>query len=140
MRLVLDTNVLVAAMRSPRGASAALLNSVSAGRAEIACNPALFLEYEQTMKRMEHLAAAGISADDVDTILRRLASVLIPAPPFRRLRPQLTDPDDDMVLEAAIGAGADAIVTFELATFRVVPTKWRIDVLAPRQALAILRP
>jgi putative PIN family toxin of toxin-antitoxin system len=134
MRLVLDTNVLVAALRSPKGASAALLSALREGRATMVANPALFLEYEATLKRAEHLAAAGLSSDQVDEVMSALALLLSAAPAGPLLRPLLSDPDDEMVLEAAVNGGADAVVTFETRTFAPVAPGFGIEVLTPGQA------
>lgn len=131
MRLVLDTNVLVAAMRSPNGASAALLRAVREGRVTMVANPALFLEYEAVLKRPQHLAAAGMTLGQADVLLTALASLLSPTAAGPSWRPLLADPDDEMVLEAAINGPADAIVTFETATFAPVAPAFGIDVLTP---------
>ncbi len=140
MRLVLDTNVLVAAFRSPRGASAAVLKAVRAGRETMLCNPPLFLEYEQTLKRPIHLAAAGLAEADVDTLLTALASLLVPVARGRNLRPQLPDPDDEMVFEAAVFGAADAIVTFEVSTFAAAGRRLMIEVLTPGVIFGRLSP
>ena len=139
MRLVLDTNVLVAAMRSPTGASAALLKAVRSGKLEMACNPALFLEYEQTLKRPEHLVASRLTEADVDDLLLGLSALLVPAARSRSLRPRLADPDDEMVLEAAVFATADAIATFEKPTFLEACKPLMIKVLTPGEILASMR-
>ena len=131
MRLVLDTNVLVAAFRSPRGASAAVVRAVRAGRVLMVCNPPLFLEYEQTLKRPIHLGAAGLAESDVDVLLTALSSLLVPVARGRTLRPQLPDPDDEMAPEAAVFGGADALVTFEVSTFAAAGRRLMIEVLTP---------
>ena len=140
MRLVLDTNVIIAAMRSPAGASAGLLRAVRAGRAAMVCNPALFLEYEAVMKRPHHLAAAGLMPEQVDEFLTGLAFIVSPTASGPSWRPLLTDPDDEMVLEAAINGPADAIVTFETATFAPIAPAFGIDVLTPGAACHRIRP
>ena len=69
MRLVLDTNILVAALRSPAGGSAALLRRIRAGEFRMLLSIPLFLEYEAVALRPEHLQAARISAADVGNVL-----------------------------------------------------------------------
>ncbi len=117
MRVVFDTNVLVAAMRSPSGASAALIEAVEAGRITLIANTALFVEYEAVLTRSEHLAAAGVTQTDVGQALDALARFIVRPKGRRRARPYVRDRDDDMVLEAAINGSADVIVTFETRTF-----------------------
>lgn len=133
MRLVLDTNVVVAGVRSPAGASAAVLEAVAEGKFTLICNPALFLEYEAVLKRPEHLAAAGLASSDVDVFLAGLARLLEPAGQGRSMRPQLSDPDDEMVLEAAIFGRAEAIVTFEIKTFQQAATTFGMLAMTPAE-------
>ena len=76
LRVVIDTHVMVAAFRSPRGASAAILRAVRAGQVLMVCNPPLFLEYEQVLKRPLHLTAAGVTEAEIDEALDVLAGLL----------------------------------------------------------------
>ena len=140
MRIVIDTNVMVAAFPSPRGASAAILRAVSAGRVIMVCNPQLFLEYEQVLKRPHHLAAAGVTAAEIDQALDVFCGLLAPAPKSRTVRPRLPDPDDEMVLEAAEFGAPDAIVTFETRTFAEAGRILQIAILTPGQFVARLKP
>lgn len=138
MRVVLDTNVVVAAMRSPRGASAQLVLAALSGAIDIVANVALFAEYEAVMTRTIHLAAAKASRQEILDILDDLARVISPVERDFSWRPQLSDPDDEMVLEAAINGRADAIVTFETTTF--APAKWfGIEVMTPRAAWSMIK-
>ncbi len=139
LRVVIDTNVMVAAFRSPRGASAAILRAVRAGQVLMVCNPPLFLEYEQVLKRPLHLTAAGVTEAEIDEALDVLAGLLIPAPKSRTERPRLPDPDDEMVLEAAEFGAPDAIVTFETRTFAEAGRILQIAILTPGQFVARLK-
>ena len=69
MRLVLDTNVLVAAIRSDRGASRCLLVAVLGRRCQLLVSASLLIEYELVLKRPEHRAASGASIEDIDGLL-----------------------------------------------------------------------
>ena len=140
MRVVLDTNVLVAAMRSPKGASARLVAAALHGEVIMVSNVGLFTEYEAVMTREEHLRAAGISLYEALAILDELAAVVVPASWVDLPRPQLRDRDDDMVLEAAVGGGADAIVTSERRTFAPASAHFGISVLTPGQACGMIAP
>ena len=79
--------------------------------------PALFLEYEEVLKRPEHRAAHGLDHEAIDAFLAALASAIEPVTVHIAWRPQLRDPSDEMVLEAAINGRADVIVTFNVKDF-----------------------
>lgn len=140
MRVVLDTNVLVAALRSKEGASAELLRAAHDGRVTAIANAGLFAEYEAVLTRAEHLLAGGVSHEDIIDALDALAARVEPAEPHFSWRPQLGDPDDEMVLEAAVNGGGEAIVTFEIATFREAAARFGIDVLTPGAFWAKVNP
>jgi putative PIN family toxin of toxin-antitoxin system len=135
MRIVLDTNVVVAALRSPSGASAALIKQVRAGKVQILMSVPLALEYEAICKRAEHILAAGISAQDADVFVTALIAMAEPVSLFYLWRPQLRDPDDEMVLEAAVNGQADAIVTFNRKDYVGVSERFNVQVLTPQEVL-----
>lgn len=133
-RLIIDTNILVAATRNRAGPSFALMQLVRQGALRMCCSPALFLEYEDMLKRPEQLAASGLASDDIDAILNELAGLIEPVTTYYTWRPQLRDPADEMVLEAAVNARVDAIVTYNLRDFQ--PAKrFGIPVLNLEQTL-----
>ncbi len=138
MRVVLDTDSLVAAMRSPSGASAGLLEEALSGRITLLANVALVLEYEAVCARAQHMAAAGIDAAELKVFLDAVAALVEPVESHFVWRPQLRDPADEMVLEAAVNGRADAIVTFNRRDFGDAPKRFGVKVLLPREALRSL--
>jgi putative PIN family toxin of toxin-antitoxin system len=135
MRLVLDTNVLVTAIRSRRGAAAEVVKLIRRREATMVATVALFIEYEAVLTRPEHLAAAGITVAEAENILDVLASVAEPVEPHFLWRPRLRDADDDMVLEAAVNGQAEAIATFNARDFGGVAEEFGIEVLTPSEIL-----
>src|SRR5438105_10260583 len=130
--VVLDTNVPEAAMRSRRGASFALLSLVGSGRFEIALSVPLVLEYEDVLLR-----GAGLPGRDpliVKTLIDYLCAVGKRQSIFYLWRPCLPDPRDDMVLELAVAAGCDVIVTHNRSDFGPAQ-QFGIRILGPAEFL-----
>lgn len=137
MRCVLDTNVVVSALRSPRGASAAVMGCVVEGRVRLLGNTALFLEYEAIIGRPEHMAAARLTDATRAVMLDELADRMESVMTHFRWRPQLSDAADEMVLEVAINGRADAIVTFNRRHF-LSAARFGINVISPSELLGML--
>lgn len=136
---MLDTNVIVAAMRSPAGASAALLRSARQGRLVLIANVALALEYEATCVLAEHRLAAGLDRREVGVFIDAVLAMVEPVETYFLWRPQLRDPADELVLDAAVNGRADAIVTFNMKDFGAVPARFGIELLLPAEALRRLK-
>ncbi len=135
IRYVLDTNVVVAAMRSPTGASAYLLMAARRGEITMLANVALALEYEATCKRAEHVVASGLNLAEVETFVTAVVAMAEPVESHFMWRPQLRDPQDELVLEAAANGRAAAIVTFNRRDYGTVPLQFGVEVLEPREAV-----
>ena len=135
VRLVMDTDAVVAAMRSPSGASAELLRAARSGRTTLVATAPLCLEYEAVCGRAEHLRAAGFDARNFSVFLDALIDLVEPTEAWFLWRPQLRDPSDEMVLEAAVNGRAAAIATFNARHFLPAATRFGVDVLLPRDAL-----
>ena len=129
-RVVLDTNVLVAAARSRNGASFALLAALRLNRFRLLASVPLFLEYEAVLKRPEQLAAGQRNEAMVDAFLDALVLRVEPVHMFYLWRPQLRDAADEMVLETALNGRADALVTFNVGDFDAAE-KFALPVLTP---------
>jgi putative PIN family toxin of toxin-antitoxin system len=117
MRVVLDTNVLVAAARSRRGASFALVSSIPARHFQVCLSVALYSEWQEVLTRPQNLPA-GTKTEDAMRFLRFLASQSYLQEIHFLWRPFLPDPDDDMLLELAFAAGCRYIVTHNVNDFR----------------------
>jgi putative PIN family toxin of toxin-antitoxin system len=133
--MVADADVIVAAMRSPTGASAAILREVRCGNVELLLSLPLAMEYEAVCLRPEHQLAAGLSEDEarvfVDAVIAMAKEVRI----HFLWRPQLRDSADEMVLEAAVNGQAQWLITFNVKDYGTAPSRFGIQVMTPRQAM-----
>jgi predicted nucleic acid-binding protein len=126
-------------MRSPQGASASLLMAARAGRITILANVALALEYEAICRRAEHMTAAGLSSADVEIFLTAVVAMAEPVESHFMWRPQLRDPNDELVLEAAVNGRAAVIVTFNRRDFGQTPSLFGVDVVTAAEAVKRIR-
>jgi putative PIN family toxin of toxin-antitoxin system len=113
--VVLDTSVLVAALRSRRGASFFLLSQVGTGTFDVAVSVPLVLEYEDVLTR--DLSEVGFTEENVRDIIDYICSVAVRQQIFFLWRPASRDPGDDMVLELAVAANCEAIITHNVRDF-----------------------
>jgi putative PIN family toxin of toxin-antitoxin system len=135
---VLDTDVVVAALRSRTGASAEIVRRVLRREVQIGISVALALEYEAVTTRPEHLAASGLGEDEALVVIDALIGAAHPVDLHFLWRPQLRDADDEMVLEAAVNCRASAIVTFNRRDFGSAAKRFGIELLLPAMALETL--
>jgi len=139
MRVVLDTSVIVAALRSSTGGSNSLLRLVAAREVSPLVTTALFLEYEDVLKRPEQRLAHGLDPINIDRFLAALASASEAVDVRYQWRPQLSDANDEMVLETAVNGRADALVTHNVKDFNLAAKKFRLRVLRPGELLMEIR-
>lgn len=131
MRVVLDTNILVAALQSRRGASNAILLRVGTGAFETAISVPLMFEYEDVLSRPEF----NFDQQRVNAILDYLAAVSVRQTIRYLWRPFLNDPKDDLILELAFNAQCQQIVTFNARDFKRSP-ELGIHAISPKDFLA----
>ena len=139
MKVALDTDVIVASRRSRSGASHALLRALQAGELDAVASVPMMLEYEAVLMRSEQRLATGMSTQDVQDFLDELAVLLIPVTTWFLWRPRLRDPDDEMVLDAAINGAAEAIVTFNVQDFLSGAAVFNLRILTPAETLLEIR-
>ena len=132
---MLETSVIVAALRSPAGASAALLMKARQGKVTVLANVALALEYEAACRQPEHVMASGLRDDEVGIFVDAVIAMVEPVETHYMWRPLLRDPGDELVLEAAVNGRAVAIVTFNERDFGTAPSQFGVEVLTPAKAL-----
>ncbi|KAM3102109.1 putative toxin-antitoxin system toxin component, PIN family [Phormidesmis sp. 146-20] len=131
-QIVLDTNVIVSGLRSRRGSAFQLLTLVGMGKFEIHLSIPLVLEYQEVLSR--ELSNLYVSATDIEDFIKFHCSVAMRHQIFFLWRPYLPDPKDDMVLELAVAAGCDSVVTYNTRDF-VGIEKFGIRAILPAEFL-----
>ncbi len=137
MRIVLDTSVLVAAVRSRQGASLALVSSIPSPKFQICLSVGLYTEWQDVLLRPENLPP-GRTPEDALGFLRYLASQAHLQEIYFLWRPFLSDADDDLILELAFAARCRYIITHNVADFRG-SEQLGITALSPRDFLRLIR-
>lgn len=132
MRVVFDTSVLVAAARSRRGASSALLELLPCMDFEPTVSVPAFLEYRDVLLRPENLLHR--TPAQAESFLDFLLSASHLQEIFFLWRPALPDPDDDLFLELAVAARCAYIVTHNIRDFRGAE-KWGVAAVTPSDFL-----
>lgn len=135
LQVVIDTNVLVAALRSTRGASHRVIRLIGDGHWQLNLSVPMFLEYEDVLRRPE--SGISLSVQEIDAVLDFICAAANLREIFYLWRPILPDPKDDFVLELAVEAQCDYIVTFNLRDF-VGAEAFGVSVITPQQFLRIL--
>ena len=130
--IVLDTNVIIAAQRSRRGASAKLMTLVGTGRFEVHVSVPLVLEYEEVLRRES--ISLGLTAQDVTDLVDGLCTLGRHHEIYFLWRPQLRDPKDEFVLELAVASQCSHIITFNQRDF-VGVEEFGVKVMNPREFL-----
>ena len=133
--VVMDTNVLVAALRSRRGASHKCISLIGTGKFRLNISVALALEYEEVLKRADLIP--GLTEGEVDGFLDYLFQSSNLVPSVYAMRPSLSDPDDELILDLATQCGA-TILTYNKRDF-VEAVRRSVDVLTPAEFLNSLR-
>lgn len=134
--VVLDTNIIVAALRSKRGASNRLLSLIGTNRFEIHDSVALILEYEDVLHR--YRTELGLSPDDVADFIDSLCSIAHHHEIYFLWRPTLSDENDELILELAVAARCEYIVTHNISDFKGID-RFGIQAITPREFLQMIR-
>ena len=134
--IILDTNVIIAALRSKKGASNKLLSLVGTQKFEIHDSVALILEYEDVIQRQR--TELGLSQDDLSDFINALCSMAHHHKIYFLWRPTLSDVGDELVLELAVTARCEYIVTHNIRDFKNLD-KFGIQAVTPKEFLQVIR-
>lgn len=138
MRVVLDTNILVSALKSNMGASYAVIEQLPSEHFRIALSIPLYVEYQDVLTRPEHMSGAS-TTEEILGFLRYICRIGHRQRIFFLWRPWLGDMKDDMVLEAAVASRSRYIVTYNLRDFIGVEKHFGITPVTPGKFLHIIR-
>jgi putative PIN family toxin of toxin-antitoxin system len=139
VRVVLDTSVIIAALRFDSGAAAETVRLALLQELTMLMDYKLACEYRDVALRAEHLAVPGKTREETELLLNMLEAVAEPVLVIVRHRPFSPDADDDMVLDVAINGHADAIVSNNTRHFREAAKRFRLDLLTPAELLREFR-
>jgi putative PIN family toxin of toxin-antitoxin system len=131
--IIVDTNVLVSALRSNQGAAFRLVSIIGQRRFNLHISVPVLLEYEDVLHRQLR-ELPGLNADDINRFLDYICSVAHQHEIFFLWRPTLRDPKDEMLLELAVEAQCDAIITYNRRDF-VGSNQFGVQILSPREYL-----
>ena len=130
--IVIDTNVIIAGLRSRNGSAFSLLELVGSGQFNIHLSVPLVLEYEEVLLRQ--LPNLTINASDIQNFIDFHCVVASHHQIFFLWRPYLRDPKDDMVLELAVKAECDSVVTYNTRDFAGIE-QFGISAITPAEFL-----
>jgi len=134
--VVIDTNVIIAALRSKKGASNKLLSLVGTRKFEIHDSVALILEYEDVLQRQRN--ELGLSEEEVSIFIDSLCAMAHLHQIYFLWRPFLTDANDDLVLELAVSANCEYILTHNVRDFKG-SERFGIRTITPKEFVQIIR-
>jgi len=134
-RIVIDTNVLVSALRSRNGSSFRLISIIDDERLKVAISVPLVLEYEDAIKRNK--SGIKLTKGEVEAVLDYICLVAERRKIFYLWRPYLRDPKDDMVLELAVESESEFIVTFNKRDFKGVEM-FGMEAVTPKELLELI--
>jgi putative PIN family toxin of toxin-antitoxin system len=134
-QLVVDTNILIAAFRSKRGAAYKFLTLLNDQRWQLNLSIALVFEYEEILKRNQQ--SIGLNQKEIDTLLDGLCSIANHCDIFYLWRPLASDPDDDFIIDLAVKSQANFIITYNQRDLQQA-TQFGIQLLTPKAFLQLV--
>lgn len=133
--IILDTNVVVSALRSKRGASHAVFRLIGTEQFILNLSVPVLIEYERALR--EPRIKVPYSDGEIAKILNYVCAHSKHRDIYFLWRPFLPDPGDDMILELAVASGADYIITFNKRDFRGIE-RFGLKVKSPFEFLEYL--
>ncbi len=132
LKIVIDTNVIISALKSRNGFSFKLLSIIDDKRFRVFISVPLILEYEDVIKRSK--SQIKLSFTEISDILDYICLIAEQRKIFYLWRPFLKDPKDDMILELAVESECDYIISFNKKDFKKIE-KFNLEVITPKELL-----
>jgi putative PIN family toxin of toxin-antitoxin system len=139
LKIVLDTSVLIAALRSRSSASAEVVLRLLRFEIRMVLSLALLYEYRDVAMRSDQIAASQLPVAEIADLIDQLEEVAEQTLSNDQRRPLSNDPNDDLVLEAAINGSVDRLITHNIKHLREPASRFKIVVMTPREFLESLR-
>ncbi len=134
--IVIDTNILVSALRSRKGAAYALISKLPLQKFTFYLSVPLYIEYQDVLTRPENMTGKN-SKKEILAFLRYICKMARHQKIFYLWRPWLKDPKDDMVLELAVASHCKYIVTYNLKDFTNIQ-HFGVKAVTPKEFLIII--
>jgi putative PIN family toxin of toxin-antitoxin system len=134
-KIVIDTNVIVSALKSRNGFSYKLLSIIDDERFRVFISVPVILEYEDAIKRQK--TKIKLNKADIDAILDYICLISEEREIYYLWRPYLKDPKDDMFLELAVESESDFIVTFNKKDYKGID-KFNLEAITPKEFIRII--
>jgi len=134
--VIIDTNIFVSALRSDMGVAYSLVSRLPSSKFQISLSVPLYIEYQDVLTRKEHLAGTS-TKEEILAFLRYVCKIANRQNIFYLWRPWLKDPKDDMVLELAVAAKSQFIITYNLKDFLNIQ-QFGIEAITPKDFLQII--
>lgn len=134
-QIVIDTNVILAGLKSSTGASFKLLNLMNDSRFNLNISATLIVEYEDVLKRNN--LDLGLTFETIERFIDGICSMANHHEIFFLWRPLSTDPDDDFIIDLAMKSQSDFIISYNEKNLKNI-RKFGIDILNPKQFLQLL--
>lgn len=134
-QIVIDTNVILAGLRSKKGASYKLLTMLNDQRFQINISATLIFEYEEVLKREQQ--QISLTNEDIDDIINGICYLANHHEIFYIWRPLAKDKDDDFLIDLALKCQAQFIISYNNKDLKPIE-KFGISILTPKQFLQLL--
>ena len=135
MKIVIDTSIWISALLTKESNSREIIRLALQGKLTPQMSEALFYEYESVMKRAKILNSCILNKKDQEALFNALLSVSRWNEVYYLWRPNLSDENDNFVIELAVASGAKYVITYNLKDFKTAELSFNCQIMTPEQFL-----